>query len=460
MSPTSLLIKNGTIVTENKVETKDILIIGEQIETIEEKINYNADTIVDAKECYIFPGGIDPHTHMELPVMGTISSDSFKSGTLAALFGGTTTIIDFANQLRGEHLIDALNNWHNKAKNNCYTDYSFHISVTDVQEETLEEIKKMVKDQGVSSFKTFMAYNTMKIGPWEMEALMGIVKQYGGKVLVHAEDGEMINDLIKNYSKNKNKQKVVNHPLCHPPETESLATKNAIKISEKKDCPLYIVHVSCKKAISEIVEAQKQKLPILGETCIQYLLLDESLYHHKKFIEAAKYVLSPPLRKQEDREALWTAIQNGTIEVVATDHCPFLLKQKQAGENDFTKIPNGIPGVEYRLELLFSEGVIKRGMSLNQFVKLTSYNAAKIFGLFPKKGTIQAKSDADLVIFDPNKKHVISSKTHHMNCDYSPYEGMNLIGKCRTVILRGKIAIDHENILINEGYGQYLYRTT
>ena len=454
----TLLIKNGTVVTATDKYEADIYIVGEKICTIGKELQTNANFVIDAKNHYIFPGGIDAHTHMELPFMGTSASDTFESGTLAGLYGGTTTIIDFAIQTQGELLNATLDKWHKKADGNAVCDYAFHVAVTDFNTNTKSEIKDLVQKRGVSSFKTFMAYKgALMIDDRGLVGLLNEVKKHGGIVTTHAENGDLIDELISE-AKTKGNLSPKYHALTRPEIAEAEASGRIIDLAYEGDHPLYIVHMTCEGALNRVRDATKRNQKVHVETCIQYLLLDEALYNSPDF-EGAKWVMSPPLRKEKDREALWKGINQGLVHVVATDHCPFCMKQKQLGQNDFSKIPNGMAGIEHRLELLFSEGVLKNKISLNKFVELTSCAPAKIFGMFPKKGTISIGSDADIVIFDPHKKHKISVKKHHMNCDYSAYEGWEVQGKCKTVILRGTIAVDSGEAFVEKGFGKYIKRS-
>ncbi|MDZ4660449.1 MAG: dihydropyrimidinase [Pseudomonadota bacterium] len=453
----SLLIKNGTVVTASDIQDADVYIEGEKVHTVGTDLQDKATRVIDAKGCFLFPGGIDAHTHMELPFMGTHASDDFFTGTLAGLHGGTTTIIDFAIQTQGDSLQSALNTWHEKAKGKAVGDYAFHVAVTDFNENTKKEIKSLVENQGVTSFKTFMAYKgALMLDDRQIIELMREVKKYGGMVTTHAENGDLV-DVLVTENRNKGNLSPEFHPLSRPPIVEAEATGRIIDIAFEGSHPLYIVHMTCEEALNRVREATKRNQKVFVETCVQYLLLDDSVYAEADF-GGAKYVMSPPLRKKKDQAALWKGITQNLIEVVATDHCPFCWDQKKMGLKDFSKIPNGAPGIENRMELMFSEGVLKNRLDIHKFVEVTSTKPAKIFGLFPKKGTIAVGADADIVIFDPDKKHTMSAKTHHMNCDYSAYEGWQVTGKCRTTILRGTVAIDEGKAFIGKGFGKYLPR--
>lgn len=452
----SLLIKNGRIITAAEDYVADIFIEGEIISAIGKNLSMEADETIDAKGKLIFPGGIDPHVHLDMPFMGTYSSDNYETGTRAALHGGTTMVIDFILQTQGKSLRHALEQWQGRSNGNCFGDYSFHMAVTDFNDDTKKEIKEMVEREGIISFKTFMAYKgALMIDDRQMVGLMNEVKEQGGMVTVHATNGDMIDFLIAKH-RSEGKLSPLYHYLSQPEITEAEATGRFADMANYTGCPAYVVHMTCEGALNHIRDVEKRNQKVYAETCIQYLILDASLY--EKDFEGAKWVMSPPLRQKKDQETLWAGINQGTVQVVATDHCPFMWEQKKMGEKDFSKIPNGHPAIENRMELLFSEGVNKGKISLNKFVEVSSTNAAKIFGMFPKKGCIAVGSDADLVIFDANEKHTISAKTHHMNVDYSGYEGWELKGKVKTTILRGQVAVDNGTVKIKKGYGQFVKR--
>jgi len=451
------IIKNGTVVTATDVFNADILIENEKVKTIGRNISEKADSECDATGCYVFPGGIDAHTHLDLPFMGTFSSDDFETGTLAALHGGTTSIIDFAFQSKKKSLKEGLAAWHEKAKGKAVADYAFHMAVIDFNKETAKEIKELIQKEGVTSFKTFMAYKgAIMIDDQQMIALMNECKKWGGLVTVHAENGDLVDSLVQ-ASREAGNLTPRYHALTRPEITESEATGRALDLAFSGNHPVYIVHMTCEGALNRVREATKRNQQVLVETCVQYLLLDDSLYDLPNF-EGSKWVMSPPLRKKRDQEALWNGINQNLVHTVATDHCPFCMDQKKMGLQDFSKIPNGAPGIENRMELMFSEGVLKDRISLNQYVSINCTAPAKIFGLYPQKGTIAVGSDADLVIFDPKKKHVLSKDTQHMRCDYSSYEGWEVTGKVRSVFLRGTLAIDNGKALIGKGFGRYLPR--
>ena len=452
----SLLIKNGRIVTATDEYTGDIYIEGEKIAAIGHLPDVTADEIIDATGLLVLPGGIDPHVHLDMPFMGTFSSDTHETGTRGALFGGTTTVIDFVLQTQGHTLREALQQWNSRAQGTAVGDYSFHMAVTDFNDQTRAEIRTMIETEGITSFKTFMAYKgALMIDDRQMTALMQEVRGQGGMVTVHATNGDMIDYLIAKHRAEGNLSPRY-HYLSQPEVTEAEASGRFADIADYTNCPGYIVHLTCEGALNAVRNATRRNQHLFVETCIQYLLLDDSLY--EKDFEGAKWVMSPPLRKKKDQATLWAGINQGLVNVVATDHCPFLWKQKLMGEKDFSKIPNGHPAIENRMELLFSEGVGKGRISLNKYVEVACTNPAKIFGMFPRKGTIAPGSDADLVLFDPARKHTLSASTHHMNVDYSAYEGWELTGKVQTVLLRGRVAIDKGQCLVPKGYGQFIKR--
>ena len=462
----SLLIKNGRIVTATDDYIGDVLVEGEKIAAVGRNLDAlaaqnrpaaggAAPTVIDATGLLVLPGGIDPHVHLDMPFMGTFSSDTHETGTRAALFGGTTTVIDFVLQTQGHSLKEALEEWNGRASGTAVGDYSFHMAVTDYNTATKKEIREMI-GEGITSFKTFMAYKgALMIDDRQMIALMQEVRQQGGLVTVHATNGDMIDYLVA-----KNRAEGNLSPLYHyrsqPEVTEAEASSRFADMSNYTGCPGYIVHLTCEGALNAVRNATQRDQKVFVETCIQYLLLDASLY--EKDFDAAKWVMSPPLREKKDQATLWAGINQGLVNVVATDHCPFKWQQKLMGKDDFSKIPNGHPAIEHRMELLYSEGVRKGKISLNKYVEVACTNPAKIFGMFPRKGTIAPGSDADIIIIDPNKQHTLSAATHHMNVDYSAYEGWQLTGKVETVILRGRIAIDNNNCLVEKGYGQFIRR--
>jgi dihydropyrimidinase len=452
----SILIKNGRIITATDDYIADIYVEGETIKTIGRNLSQSADQVIDADGLLVMPGGVDPHVHLDMPFMGTFSSDNYETGTRAALFGGTTTVIDFILQTQGKSLRSALQEWKGRSDGNAVGDYSFHMAVTDFNEDTKKEIQHFIEQEGITSFKTFMAYKgALMINDSQMVGLMQEVRKHGGLINVHATNGDMIDYLIAKH-RSEGKLEPLYHYLSQPEVTEAEASARFIDMANYTGCPGYIVHLTCEGALNAARQATRRNQKVFVETCIQYLLLDASLYEQN--FEGAKWVMSPPLRQKKDQETLWAGINQGLVQVVATDHCPFKWEQKLMGKDDFSKIPNGHPAIENRMELLFSEGVNKGRITLNKFVEVSSTNAAKIFGMFPKKGTIAVGSDADLVMLDPNQEHTLSAATHHMNVDYSGYEGWQVKGKVKTVLLRGQVAIDQNECKVAKGYGQFIKR--
>lgn len=452
----SVLIKNGRVITATDDYLADIFIEGETIIAIGRELNVHADKVIDATGKFVMPGGIDPHVHLDMPFMGTYSSDNYETGTRAALFGGTTTVIDFILQKQGHSLHSALKEWKGRSDGNAVGDYSFHMAVTDFNEDTKKEIGQLINEEGITSFKTFMAYKgALMIDDRQMIGLMQEVKKQGGLINVHATNGDMIDYLVAKH-RAEGKTAPLYHYLSQPEVTEAEASGRFADMANYTGCPGYIVHLTCEGALNAVRNATRRNQKVFVETCIQYLVLDASLYEND--FEGAKWVMSPPLREKKDQATLWAGINQGLVNVVATDHCPFMWEQKLMGKDDFSKIPNGHPAIENRMELLFSEGVNKKKISLNKYVEVACTNPAKIFGMFPKKGTIAVDSDADIILVDPNEKHVLSAKTHHMNVDYSGYEGWELTGKVKTVLLRGAVVIDNNKCLANKGYGQFIKR--
>ena len=440
-----LLIKNGKIIQADSDQKLDILCENGVISQLQTRLpEQEADQVIDAKGCYVFPGGIDPHVHMHLPSKAGFSSDDFYHGSKAALFGGTTTLIDFVTPFKGQSLIDALKERKDDAAD-ALTDYSFHLSPVEWRDTTAAEIKTCIEQEGISSFKIYMAYKKA-IGLEDdiIQKVLKTVGKYGGLVTAHCELGDEIEKLRENLIAT-GKTAPEFHPLSRPSDLEAKAVDNFIKMGKKAGCPVYIVHVSTAQSIPFIAQAQEEGQAVFAETCPQYLLLDDSKYQGS-FSEAAPYVMSPPLRKKEDNRGLWKALEKGIIQTVGTDHCPFSIAQKKSGVKDFRKIPNGAGGVEHRMALLYTYGVLQNKISLQDFVALTSTNAAKIFGLYPKKGVIQVGSDADLVVWNPNIESIISAKTHHSLADTNIFEGIPVKGAPDYVITRGKIRIKHQKL--------------
>ncbi len=456
------LIKNGNVVTAVDSYVADILIDGASIAMIGKDlagIVGSVDRTIDASGKLVIPGGIDPHTHLDLPFGGTSSSDDFETGTRAAAFGGTTTIIDFAVQYHGQSLNEALDVWFAKAEGKATSDYGFHLIVTDLPDSRLPELKKMI-DQGVSSFKLFMAYpGVFLVDDGTIFKAMTAAGENGGLVCMHAENGVVIDVMVKRaIAAGKTAPKY--HALTRPTRAEAEGVHRAIAIAEMANSPVYIVHLSCYDALKEVQNARDLGLPAYAETCPQYLFLDYSYYEREGF-EGAKWVMTPPLRDKANQDKLWSGLRGNDLQVISTDHCPFCFKeQKELGRDDFAKIPNGGPGVEHRMSLVFDGGVVQRRISLNRFVELTSTAAAKIFGLFPRKGTIAVGSDADIVIFDPNREQTISVSTHHMRVDYSAYEGRRVKGVSEIVLSRGNVIVENGKFHGSPGAGRFLKRGT
>jgi len=453
-----ILIKNGNIVTAVDNYFADLLVEDGKIEAIGRKLEVEADKVIDATNMLVIPGGIDPHTHMELPFGGTAASDDFRTGTIAAAHGGTTTIIDFAVQYHGESLVEAVDNWHRKAEGKTAIDYSFHLIATDLPDSRMSEMRQLISE-GITSFKLFMAYpGVFLVDDATIYRAMKNAGQAGGLICMHAENGVVINEIIKE-ALAEGKTAPRYHALTRPTKAEAEGVHRAIAIAELADSPVYIVHLSSADALEEVREARDIGLAAYAETCPQYLFLDYSLYEREGF-EGAKWVMTPPLREKWNQDKLWQGLAGNDLQVISTDHCPFCFKeQKELGLDDFTKIPNGGPGVEHRMSLVYNGGVAGGRISVNRFVELTSTAAAKLFGLFPRKGTIAVGSDADIVIFDTNEEMTISAATHHMNVDYSAYEGMKVRGITKTVLSRGRVIIEDGKYTGSSGDGQFIRRS-
>jgi dihydropyrimidinase len=452
------LIRNGTVVTARDTKAADVLIEGAQIKEVRAGIPTDGvDNVIDAAGMYVIPGGIDAHTHLDMPFGGTTSADDFETGTRAAAFGGTTSIVDFAIQARGTRMRDALDTWWKKAEGRAVIDYGLHMIVTDLGECGLEDMDEMV-DQGVASFKLFMAYpNVLMVDDATIFKSLARTAKNGALICMHAENGSVI-DVIVAKALAEGKTAPVYHALTRPTRAEAEAVHRAIAMAEIAGAPVYIVHLSCEDALNQVREARDRGVPAFAETCPQYLLLSIEELERPNF-EGAKYVFTPPLRTKENLPKLWDGLQHDHLQVVSTDHCPFCFEdQKVLGKNDFTKIPNGGPGIENRLQLIYHHGVNAGKISLNRFVEITSTAPARIFGMYPRKGEIAAGSDADIVIWDPKAPYTISSKTHHMRVDYSMFEGYQVQGNARTVISRGDVIVDAGQFLGKAGRGNYLRR--
>jgi dihydropyrimidinase len=452
------LIRNGTVVTARDTTAADILIEGETIREVRPEISPEAaEKIIDAAGMYVIPGGIDAHTHLDMPFGGTTSSDDFETGTRAAAFGGTTTIVDFAIQPRGTRMRDALDTWWKKAERRATIDFGLHMIVTDLAGAGLEDMDEMVRE-GVASFKLFMAYpNVLMVDDATIFKALAQTARNGALICMHAENGSVI-DVIIARALAEGKTAPVYHALTRPPRAEAEAVHRAIALAEIAGAPVYIVHLSSEDALNQVREARDRGVPAFAETCPQYLLLSIEELERPNF-EGAKYVFTPPLRPKEHLPKLWDGLKHYHLQVVSTDHCPFCFAdQKILGKDDFTKIPNGGPGIENRLQLIYHHGVNAGKFSLNRFVELTSTTPARLFGMYPKKGEIAPGSDADLVIWDPNAAYTISAATHHMRVDYSMFEGYQVRGNARTVLSRGEVIVDGGEFLAKAGSGNYLKR--
>lgn len=451
----SLGIRNGTVVTPVDRYTADIRIDKGRIAALGAGVAEGCTDEIDARGLLVLPGGIDAHTHFDLPFGGTVSADDFETGTRAAAFGGTTTCIDFAVQYKGQTLRQGLDAWLAKAEGKACGDYAFHMIMGDVNPQSLGEMRA-VMDAGVTSFKLFMAYPGVFLSSdGEIFQALQRAGSLGGLIQMHAENGSVI-DVLVQQALAAGKTAPVYHALTRPSLAEGEATHRAIALAEMAGAPIYIVHMTAAEAAEAVSEARGRGLPVFGETCPQYLFLSHDNYLEPGF-DGAKYVMSPPLRPKEHGERLWRALRTDQLSVVATDHCPFCMKeQKEIGRDSFAKIPNGAPGVENRMQLLYDGGVAGKRFDLHRFVDITSTAPAKIFGLFPRKGTIAPGSDADLVLFDPEGETTISAATHHMNVDYNPYEGRRVRGRIRKVLSRGEVVVDGERWLGRTGRGQFL----
>jgi dihydropyrimidinase len=453
----SVLIKNGTIATAIDLYRGDLYIEGERITTIGASLAMNADRVIDATGKLVLPGGIDAHTHLDMPFGGTTSADDFESGTIAAAFGGTTCVVDFAIQYHGQTLHHAWETWTKKADGKAAIDYGFHMIITELTDQVETEMDALVR-QGITSFKLFMAYpGVFMLDDASIFRALLRTGNNGGTICMHAENGGVIDVLVKKaLAEGKTAPKY--HALTRPARAEGEATHRAIALAEIAGVPIYIVHLSAAEALEMVTEARDRGLPAFAETCPQYLFLSYDNYEEPGF-EGAKYVMSPPLRPKETQDRLWRGLAFNDLQAISTDHCPFCMKeQKVLGRDDFSKIPNGAPGIETRMSLVYDGGVRSGRISINRFVELTSTSPAKIFGLFPRKGTIAPGSDADIVIFDPEKTVTLSAPTLHMKVDYSPYEGRQVTGATDTVLSRGRIIVENGKFVGRVGGGSFIKR--
>ena len=453
-----LLIKGGTIVTATDTYVADVAVKDGKIVLIGSGLAGDAATVIDAGGKYVLPGGIDVHTHLDMPFGGTVSSDDFETGTKAAAHGGTTTVVDFAIQGKGQTLTETAAAWQRKAEGRAVIDYGLHLAVTDATDSVLEEMAVMIA-QGYSSFKLFMTYDGMRVNDDVLMKALIKTKEHGGLVCVHAENYYVIDYLVKKFL-SEGKTDPPYHARSRPVLAEAEATGRAVKLAKLVNAPLYIVHLSCQEALAEVEQARGAGYPIMAETCPQYLLLSEDNYQEPDF-QGAKYVMSPPLRPRSNQSVLWQALAQGKLQVVATDHCPFFFKgQKEMGRESFAKIPNGAPGIEARLVLMHEYGTGQGKFSIQKFVEITATNPAKIFGLYPEKGTIAIGSDADVVIFDPKEERTITKDMLHENVDYTPYQGFKVKGFPITTIANGQIVVDHGHFMGRPGAGRFIKRKT
>ena len=448
------LFKGGSVAGPKGVRRADLLVEGEKVVSLSR--GGEADRTVDVTGCVLFPGFIDAHTHFDLEVAGTVTADGFSSGSRAALRGGTTTIIDFACPDKGESLASGLARWRGKAGGKTFCDYGFHMTIDDWNERVRAELPEMFF-QGISSFKMYMTYPAMLLEDRDLYAALKTLKSLGGICGVHCENAGVIDGLIAE-KKAAGELSPASHPRTRPPYLEAEAVSRLLRIAQAAQAPVIIVHLTNGEALDEVHRARKRGQTVYVETCPQYLTLDESLYDQEDFSAAARYVCAPPLRDKKEQEVLWRALRRGDIQTVSTDHCSFTLEQKALGREDFTKIPGGLPGVETRGELLWSYGVARRKLSAAQMCRCLSENPAKLYGLFPRKGTLQPGSDADIVVYDPSGGHVIRAEDSVSAAGYSPYEGFATDGGIRQVWLRGKLAVENGNVLFSEPEGKYMAR--
>src|SRR5271165_7204508 len=452
-----LLIQDGVVVNADRTMLADVLIEGDSIREVRAGIDPQGHTVVDAAGVLVLPGGIDAHTHLDMPFGGTTSADDFETGTRAAAIGGTTTIVDFAIQAKGTKMRSALDTWWKKAEGKACIDYGLHMIVTDLGTSGLEDMDELVRE-GVASFKLFMAYpNVLMVDDATIFKALSRTAKNGALICMHAENGSVI-DVIIAKALAEGKTAPIYHALTRPTLAEAEAVHRAIAMAEIAGAPVYIVHLSSEDALNQVREARDRGVPAFAETCPQYLLLSIEDLERPNF-EGAKYVFTPPLRPKQHQPKLWEGLKHDHLQVVSTDHCPFCFAdQKVLGKDDFTKIPNGGPGIENRLQLIYHHGVNSGRLSLNRFVEITSTTPARIFGMYPKKGLIAPGSDADIVIWDPNAEHTISAATHNMRVDYSMFEGFGVRGNARTVLSRGEVIVDKSEFLGKPGRGRYLKR--
>jgi dihydropyrimidinase len=457
----SLLITNGRVITASDDYVADVFCHNGIVAAIGRGLpshRFQADRTIDASGHYVIPGGIDVHTHLDMPFGGTTSADDFESGTIAAAHGGTTSLVDFAIQYRGQTMRHALDSWMAKAQGKAAIDYAFHMIVTELEDAGLNEMDHLVRHEGVTSFKLFMAYpGVFMVDDATIFRALRKTGENGGLVCMHAENGGVIDELVKEALR-KGQTAPKYHALTRPSRAEGEATGRAIALAEMAGVPIYIVHLSAADALEKVKQARDAGLPAYAETCPQYLFLSYDNYEEPGF-EGAKYVMSPPLRDTWHQDVLWKGLAKNDLQVISTDHCPFCMQeQKVLGQNDFSKIPNGAPGIETRLLLVHDGGVRRRRIHMNRFVELMSTTPAKMFGLFPRKGTIAVGSDADIVVFDPERETTLGVKTLHMKVDYNPYEGRTVRGAPAFVVANGEVIVENGRFTGKKGAGRFVKR--
>ncbi|MDP9308516.1 MAG: dihydropyrimidinase [Actinomycetota bacterium] len=454
----SILIKGGRVITAADDYVADVYVEDERISLIGESLDQPADKVIDAIGKYVLPGGVDPHTHLDMPFGGTVTIDDVESGQTSAAFGGTTTHVDFIIQPQGSSFADAVDEWRAKANGKQVIDMGYHMAVTDLKEGgTLEELAGL-PDQGITSYKLFMAYKgALMVDDETLFRTMQVAAETGALVMVHAENGDAIDVLVKEALAAGHTEPKY-HALTRPPETEGEATNRAIQLARVAGSPLYVVHVSCAESVEPIQLAREKGWNVWGETCTQYFFVDYTFLERPDF-EGAKYVYTPPPRDKANQDVLWNAVRTDKLSAISTDHCAFLWDgQKTIGKDDFSKIPNGGPGLENRLQMIHEFGVRGGRISLNRLVELLSTNPAKLFGLYPRKGTIAVGSDADIVVFDPEKRVTISASTHHSKSDYNLFEGTEVTGTPELVLLRGNVLVEGDELVAQPGIGQFVAR--
>ena len=456
----SVLIKGGRVITAADDYVADVFVDGERISLIGESLDLSADRTIDAHGKYVLPGLVDPHTHLEMPWRGKTTVDDFYHGHVAAAFGGTTTHVDFCIQAKGETFSQALENWHAKREGKAIIDNGFHIIVTDLSENggTLEELATLPEEHGVSSYKLFMAYNdSLRIFDEDLFRVMQVAAKTGACVMVHAENGDAIEVLMADAIAAGNTAPIY-HALTRPPETEGEATNRAIQLAHVAGAPLYVVHVSCEESLEPIRIAREKGWDVWGETCTQYFFVDTTFLERLDGFEAGNYVYTPPPRPKKNQPILWNAVRMGALDAISTDHCAYTKEQKLLGKDDFRAIPNGAVGMENRLHMVHQFGVREGRITLNRMVELLATNPAKLFGMYPKKGTLAVGSDADIVIFDPEKEHTISAQTHHSACDINIFEGTTVVGSPEIVLRRGEVLVEGDELVAKAGSGRFIRR--